>query len=101
VRLLPSEVSRIRYEDLRAILLDYYREHKPRSITKLHTGETDSDGNKLTEEVFAGVDKLDKFFKRMPCADWVGVGPCILAVGRAQLEAQIASVRFSLNSEID
>jgi hypothetical protein len=32
VRLLPSEVSRIRYEDLRAILLDYYREHKPRSI---------------------------------------------------------------------
>jgi hypothetical protein len=29
VRLLPSEVSRIRYEDLRAILLDYYREHKP------------------------------------------------------------------------
>ena len=32
VRLLPSEVSLIRYEDLRAILLDYYREHKPRSI---------------------------------------------------------------------
>jgi len=23
--------------------LDYYREHKPRSITKRHTGETDSD----------------------------------------------------------
>jgi hypothetical protein len=34
VRLLPSEVSRIRYEDLRVILLDYYREHKPRSIIK-------------------------------------------------------------------
>jgi len=32
VRLLPCEVSRIRYEDLRTILLDYYREHKPRSI---------------------------------------------------------------------
>ena len=43
VRLLPSEVSRIRYEDLRAILLDYYREHKPRYITKRHTGETESD----------------------------------------------------------
>jgi hypothetical protein len=51
VRLLPSEVSRIRDEDLRAILLDCYREHKPRSITKRHTGKTDSDGNKLTEEV--------------------------------------------------
>ncbi len=72
VRLLPSEVSRIRYEDLRAILLDYYREHKPRSITKRHTGETDSDGNKLTEEVFAGADKRDKFFKRMPITDYYG-----------------------------
>jgi hypothetical protein len=39
VRLLPSEVSRIRYEDLRAILLDYYREHKPRSILKRYTGD--------------------------------------------------------------
>jgi len=35
VRLLPSEASKVRYEDLRAILLDYYREHKPRSITRL------------------------------------------------------------------
>jgi hypothetical protein len=69
VQLLPSEVSRIRYEDLRAILLDYYREHKPRSITKRPTGETDSDGNTLTEEVFAGADKLDKFFKRMPITE--------------------------------
>ena len=66
VRLLPSEVSRIRYEDLRAILLDYYREHKPRSIIKRHAGDIDSAGNKLTEEVFAGANKLDKFFKRMP-----------------------------------
>ena len=39
VRLLPSEVSRIRYEDLRAILLDYYREHKPRSISSSATRE--------------------------------------------------------------
>jgi hypothetical protein len=69
VRLLPSEVSRIRYEDLRAILLDYDREHKPRSITKRYTGETDCGGNKRTEEVFAGADKLDKFFKRMPITE--------------------------------
>jgi len=69
VRLLPSEVSRIRYEDLRAILLDYYRQHKPRSIIKRYTGDTDSAGNKLTEEVFAGADKLDKFFKRMPITE--------------------------------
>ena len=53
VRLLPSEVSRIRYEDLRAILLDYYREHKPRSIFKRYTGDVDSAGNRLTEEVSA------------------------------------------------
>jgi hypothetical protein len=46
VRLLPSEVSRIRYEDLRAILLDYYREHKPRSILKRYTGDVDSAGNR-------------------------------------------------------
>ena len=69
VRLLPSEVSRIRYEDLRTILLDYYREHKPRSIVKRYTGDADSAGNKLTEEVFAGADKLDKFFKRMPITE--------------------------------
>ncbi len=69
MRLLPSEVSRIRYEDLRAILLDYYRQHKPRSIIKRYTGDTDSAGNKLTEEVFAGADKLDKFFKRMPITE--------------------------------
>ena len=65
VRLLPSGVSRIRYEDLRAILLDYDREHKPRSIIKRYTRDTGSAGNKLTEEVFAGADKLDK---RMPLA---------------------------------
>jgi len=66
LRLLPSEVSLIRYEGLRAILLDYYREHKPRSIMKRYAGETDRHGNNLTEEVFAGADKLDKFFRRMP-----------------------------------
>jgi hypothetical protein len=54
VRLLPSGVSRIRYEDLRSILLDYYREHKPRSSTKRYTGENNSVGNKPTEEVFCG-----------------------------------------------
>jgi hypothetical protein len=58
VRLLRSEVSRIRTEGLRTILLDYYLEHKPRPIRKRHTGETDRDGNKITEEVFAGADKL-------------------------------------------
>ena len=68
VRLLPSEVSRIRYEDLRTILLDFYREHKPRSIIKRYTGDTDRAGNKLTEEL-CGCDKLDKFFKRMPITE--------------------------------
>src|SRR5258705_1392161 len=57
-RLLPSEVNRLRYEDLRQILMDYYREKKPAS---LYTRRTDDRG---TEEVFHGSDKLDKFFKR-------------------------------------
>jgi hypothetical protein len=56
VWLLPSEVSRIRYEDLRTILLDYYREHKPHSIIKRYAGDTDSAGNKLTEGVLAGAE---------------------------------------------
>jgi hypothetical protein len=49
--------------------LDYYREHKPRSIIMRYTGGIDSTGNKLTEEVCAGADKLDKFFKRMPITE--------------------------------
>jgi hypothetical protein len=49
--------------------LDYYREHKPRSVAKRYTGETDRDGNKLTVEVFAGADKLDKFFKWIPITE--------------------------------
>jgi hypothetical protein len=36
---------------------------------KRYTGEADRDGNKLTEEVFAGADKLDKFCKRMPITE--------------------------------
>ena len=49
--------------------MDYYREHKPRSIIKRYPGDSDSAGNKLTEQVFAGADKLDKFFKRLPIAE--------------------------------
>jgi integrase len=57
---LPSEISRIYYEDLRNILLEYYRTEKPASI---YTRRTEDGG---TEETFAGSDKLDKFFKRCP-----------------------------------
>jgi len=32
VRLLPQEVSKLRYEDLRQILVDHYREHYPSAI---------------------------------------------------------------------
>jgi integrase len=74
VRLLPSEVSRIRYEDLRAILLDYDREHKPRSITKRHTGETDRDGNKLTEETRAYVGLTPHDFRRSAARNLIKVG---------------------------
>jgi len=45
-RLLPQEVSKLRYEDLRQILVDHYREHFPGAITA-----TTEDG----KAAFAGV----------------------------------------------
>jgi integrase len=62
-RLLPSEVGRLRYEDLKQILLDYYRERRPASI---YTRKSENGG---TEETFIGTDKLDVFFKRMPITE--------------------------------
>lgn len=62
-RLLPSEVGRVRYEDLKRILMDYYRTEKPASLY-LRTTE---DGR--TEETFRGMDKLDTFFKRLPVTE--------------------------------
>jgi integrase len=66
-RLLPSEVSRLRYEDLVHILIDYYREKKPGSI---YTRQSENGG---TEETFAGKDKLDTFFKRTPITEITAV----------------------------
>src|SRR5258708_55869 len=59
-RVLPSDVAKLRYEDLKKILMDYYREHKPDSI---YTRQTE-DGGK--EETFLGADKLNLYFKRCP-----------------------------------
>jgi integrase len=59
-RMLPSEVSRMRYEDLKQILIDYYREKKPDSLYQRRS----EDGG--TEDTFRGADKLDEFFKRCP-----------------------------------
>jgi integrase len=57
---LPSEVSKLRYEDLIKLLMDYYREKHPASI---YTRQTDDGG---AEDSFSGKDDLDKFFRRMP-----------------------------------
>jgi integrase len=62
-RLMPSEVARMRFENLIELLMDYYREQKPASIYKRYT----EDGG--TEEVFAGLDKMTTFFKHMPVTD--------------------------------
>jgi site-specific recombinase XerD len=62
-RVLPSDVSRLRYEDLKRFLMDYYREKKPSSLYKRRT---EGGG---TEETFRGADKLDKFFKRTPVSE--------------------------------
>src|SRR6266700_3210433 len=95
VRLLPSEVFRIRYEDLRTILLDYYREHKPRYITKRHTGETDSDGNK--QMTCARLSSKSASSRRRPLRG-LGRGRALnLGDRSAQLEAQIANVQFRWN----
>lgn len=59
-KVLPSDVSKLRYEDLKKILTDYYREHKPAS---LYLRKTEDGG---TEETFLGADKLDHYFKRCP-----------------------------------
>ncbi len=56
-RLLPSEVSKLRYEGLRRILMEYYRDKKPASI---YARRTEAGG---TEETFCGADAMDKFFK--------------------------------------
>jgi integrase len=58
-RVLPSEASKIRYEDLIQNLMAYYREHHPAS---LRTRKTDGG----TEETFDGKDNLDEFFGGMP-----------------------------------
>src|SRR2546429_8229506 len=50
-RLLPSEVGRVRYEDLKRILLDYYRTDRPAS---LYHRKTENGG---IEECFLGMDK--------------------------------------------
>ncbi len=58
-RVLPAEASKLRYEDLKRILMDYYREHFPAS---LRTRKAE-DGSE--EETFDGADNLDAFFKGM------------------------------------
>jgi integrase len=60
---LPSEVSKLRYEDLKSILMDHYRERAPDS---LYTRRTEDGGR---EQTFLGADKLDKFFKRCPITE--------------------------------
>jgi integrase len=58
-RVLPSDASKLRYEDLKKILMDYYREHHPAS---LRTRKNDSG---QIEETFDGADNLDEFFGGM------------------------------------
>jgi len=61
-RVLPSEASKLKYEDLKHVLMDYYREQFPASIY------IRKDENDKPEETFLGADKLDHFFKNMSIA---------------------------------
>ena len=58
-RLLPSEVGRIRYEDLKRILIEHFRHEAPAS---LRTGKTGT-------ETFAGMASFDSFFKNIPVTE--------------------------------
>jgi len=60
VNALPQEVRKLRYEDLRRILIDHYREHHPDSITGY-----DEEG----VAKFAGSIWLDKYFTRKAVSD--------------------------------
>lgn len=58
-RVLPSEASKLKYEDLVEKLMDYYRADHPTSLRSRKT----EDGGK--EETFDGKDNLDEFFGGM------------------------------------
>jgi integrase len=58
-RVLPSEAAKLKYEGLKRILMDYYREHYPAS---LRTRKTEDGG---IEETFDGADNMDAFFGGM------------------------------------
>jgi site-specific recombinase XerD len=57
-RVLPTEASKLKYEDLIEKLMDYYRTDHPAS---LRTRKTDGG----EEETFDGKDNLDEFFGGM------------------------------------
>jgi integrase len=57
-RVLPTEASKLKYENLIENLIDYYRAHYPASLRSRKT----EDG---TEETFDGKDNLDEFFGGM------------------------------------
>jgi integrase len=63
-RKLPSEVAKLRYEDIMGLLIEEWREGK---VAMLYTRNIkDKDGKVVgTQETFGGKDDLDKFFKRM------------------------------------
>jgi hypothetical protein len=63
-RVLPSDVSKLRYEDLKRVLMAYYREHKPDSLYKRKPEDGGTGG-----ETFLGADKLDHYFKRCPVSE--------------------------------
>lgn len=59
-RTLPSDVAKLKYEDLRELLMEHYREEFPASIYTRKNDEGDA------EQTFLGADKLDSFFKNSP-----------------------------------
>lgn len=66
-KVLPSEVSRLKYEDLVGYLMDYYRDKHPAS---LRTRKTEDGG---TEETFDGKDSMDEFFGGMSITEITAV----------------------------
>jgi integrase len=53
----------VRYEDLKRLLLEYYRAERPASLYVRQNEQG------VKEQVFRGMDKLDEYFKRLPVTE--------------------------------
>jgi hypothetical protein len=114
VRLLPSEVSRIRYEDLRAILLDYYREHKfgvKRSSIPFSQDAIDLVADPSTSGTISVIMNFSRFrlimslriayFIAKTSLPWVGFGYAVIKEACSQSPRLMGIIFFLVSTRSD